>query len=569
MISANICVQRTDNTTRGGDARMAKKKSQFDRNTTLVKNKSKDPNADPTHRRIYVEAKIGSEEAIPPFITHWSEEYQSIYRSGAKDLNAGKSKSDLSKSYQKKYDVQWAWVDSLLTDAGGKVEQLKASLENRIEELEVDIATGKEKAQSLIDQVEKELAEPTRKGCKRVPKLLMGIRSKLLKNATQQERLDKLKEIEAPKVCFGGSKLFKAQYNLEANGYSSHEEWLKDWRKARSGSFYSVGKGSASGNNPVAKIYYSVRDSFYCNIQVPRYLQDQHGEWVRVDFQIDGQRKHDLLYALESNKPVTVQVFRRQQKGDQWYISLISYVQETPCFHTRKNGVLGIDQNANSIDVVYVKPDGNLGTHNGRRVIFSFPVLDTWTTGQRKAALRDIAAQIVTVAESIGCAIALENLDFSKKKAGLRNSSSKRYNRMLSCFVYDGWSVALHSRCDKRGVQVMYIQPSYSSIEGMTVFMQKYGLNSASSAALIIGRRANGHRNIKLPKSFSNSLGVPVDSTRASRKVWVKYWEALKANKTRRHLHFNPTSIQEVLSRFVADHNANRKKGRKKKQRKA
>ncbi|MEM9923360.1 MAG: IS200/IS605 family accessory protein TnpB-related protein [Cyanobacteria bacterium P01_D01_bin.50] len=548
---------------------MAKKKSQFDRNTTLVRNKSKDPNADPMHRRVGIEAKIGSKDSVHPFVFHWADNYQSLYRRGVKDLNAGQSKSNLSKSYQKEFDVQWAWVDSLLTDAGGTIEQLKSSLENQIDDLVVDIASGKEKAQRLIEQVEKELAEPTKKGHKRVPKLLMGIRSKLLKNTAQQEKLDKLKQIEAPKVCFGGSKLFKAQYNKQANGYSSHEEWLEDWRKARSGSFYSVGKGSASGNNPVAKIYHEEEDNFCLLIQVPRYLQSRYGEWVRVDFQVDGQRKHDLLYALESNKAVTVQVFRRTKKNNQWYIHLTTYVQETPMLHTKKNGVLGIDQNANSIDVTYVKPDGNLGTHNGQRVIFSFPVLDTWTTGQRKAALRDIAAQIVTIAELLGCAVALENLDFAKKKAALRNGGSKRYNKMLCGLVYEGFRTALHSRCDKRGVQIIYISPINSSIEGMTVFMKKYGLNSASSAALIIGRRALGHKTIRLPKSFSNSLAVPVDSGRASRKVWVKYWEALKAFHIRRHLHFDSTTIQEVLARFVADQNANRKKGRKKKQRKA
>lgn len=549
---------------------MAKKKSQFDKNTTLVKNKSKDPNADPMHRRIGVEAKIGSESTVHPFILHWARDYQSIYRSGAKELNQGKSKADLSKSYQKKYDVQWAWVDSLLTDASGTVEQLKASLENQIEELQVDITTGKEKTQSLIELVEKEFSEPTKRGYKRVPKLLMGIRCKLLKNQTQPEELERLKAIDAPKVCFGGSKLFKAQYNLEANGYSSHEEWLEDWRKARSGGFYSVGKGSAPGNNPITKIYHKEGDNFYCDIQVPRYLQSQYGEWVRVDFQVEeGQRKRDLLYALDSNKPVTVQIFRRRKKDDRWYIHLTSYVQETPCFHTKRNGVLGIDLNANSVDVVYVKPDGNLGLHNGKRVILAFPILDTWTTGQRKARLRDIAAQIVTVAELLQCAVSLENLDFSKKKASMRNSGSKRYNRMLSGLVYDGFRTALHSRCDKRGVQIIYIHPFYSSIEGMTVFMRKYGLNSASSAALVIGRRALGHRDIKLPKSFNNSLGLPVDNSRASRKVWVKYWDALKANKTRRHLHFDSTTIQEVLSRFVADQKSNRKKGRKRKQRKA
>lgn len=544
---------------------MAKKKSQFDKNTTLVKNKSKDVNADPMHRRIGVESRIQN----VPFVEHWARDYQSLYRRATNDLNAGGVKNDLLKTYQKEFDLQWAWVDSLLTDSKGTVEQLCASLDNQKDELRVDIESGIEKAGSMISQVEEILANPTKKNIKGVEKKLLGINSKIKKNATQQEKLASLEAIDKPKVCHGGSKLFRAQYNLEANGYSSHDEWLEDWRKARSGSFYSVGKGSASGNNPVTKIYHVEDDHFYCNIQVPRYLQFFYGEWVRVDFQIDGQRKNDLLYALEANKPVTVQIFRRCQKNDQWYIHLTTYIQETPTFHNRTNGVLGIDLNARSFDVVYVSPDGNLGLDDGQRVIFSFPLKDTWTSGQRKAALRDIAAQICTVAELLGCAVALENLDFSKKKAAMRNSGSRKYNKMLSGLVYDGVRAAIHSRCDKQGIQIIYVNPFYSSIEGMTVFMQKYGLNSASSAALIIGRRALGHKKIKLPKTFSNSPAVPVDSGRASRKVWKKYWEALKAFHISRHLHFDSIAILEVLARFVETQKSSRKRRKKSIQRKA
>ncbi|NES72132.1 MAG: transposase, partial [Okeania sp. SIO2D1] len=43
-----------------------------------------------------------------------------------------------------------------------------------------------------------------------------------------------------------------------------------------------------------------------------------------------------------------------------WYIHLSTYVQEIPVVHTRKNGCIGIDFNAESISVTYVKWDGNI-----------------------------------------------------------------------------------------------------------------------------------------------------------------------------------------------------------------
>ncbi len=42
-------------------------------------------------------------------------------------------------------------------------------------------------------------------------------------------------------LCFGSGKLWRQQYSLEANGYSGHEEWLRDWRTARSADFFVLG----------------------------------------------------------------------------------------------------------------------------------------------------------------------------------------------------------------------------------------------------------------------------------------------------------------------------------------
>lgn len=39
-------------------------------------------------------------------------------------------------------------------------------------------------------------------------------------------------------LCFGTKRLFRKQFALKENQYSSHEEWKKDWQSARNESFF-------------------------------------------------------------------------------------------------------------------------------------------------------------------------------------------------------------------------------------------------------------------------------------------------------------------------------------------
>ena len=43
------------------------------------------------------------------------------------------------------------------------------------------------------------------------------------------------------RLCFGSRKLWQMQFNLEANGYTSHEGWVRDWRESRSNELFVMG----------------------------------------------------------------------------------------------------------------------------------------------------------------------------------------------------------------------------------------------------------------------------------------------------------------------------------------
>ena len=136
----------------------------------------------------------------------------------------------------------------------------------------------------------------------------------------------------------------------------------------------------------MTKIHHYCEDIFTVTITIPRCYQEIYGDKITLKFEVTGQRQHDLLYALEANKPVTVQIFRREHKNNQWYIHLSTYVQAVPDISHQKNGCLGIDLNAKSLDLVYVKRDGNLDQIEGKFTLFSWTI-PTGTTGQVEALI--------------------------------------------------------------------------------------------------------------------------------------------------------------------------------------
>ena len=109
----------------------------------------------------------------------------------------------------------------------GKVSAVRAAQRLRVDGLERRIA-----------QVERQVAEAEEQGrWQQVPQ-------KRRRLASLRCRLKGLEaDIAAGRVrlCFGSKKLWRKQHHLGQNGYSSHEEWRRDWRDTRSDEFFVLG----------------------------------------------------------------------------------------------------------------------------------------------------------------------------------------------------------------------------------------------------------------------------------------------------------------------------------------
>ena len=192
----------------------------------------------PTGTRVGIEAKI----EYNPICDILGNRYESMRRFGLNDMQKGMSEMRPSKIYQQKYNIQWAWADSIATEVKQTYNQLQTAKKLNIQRIKEQIKKKTKKASSTLNQLLK-VKNPEQKHQNK----LLGLKSKIIKIVALKKELQKLETSERLHVCFGSRKLFNAQYHLKENGYNSHGEWLADWQKKRGGRFYCIGKSTAGG----------------------------------------------------------------------------------------------------------------------------------------------------------------------------------------------------------------------------------------------------------------------------------------------------------------------------------
>jgi IS605 OrfB family transposase len=139
--------------------------------------------------------------------------------------------------------------------------------------------------------------------------------------------------------------------------------------------------------------------------------------------------------------------------------------------------------------------------------------------GKEDAQIVDACLQVAALAISFQCPVVCEELDFSDKKERL-GEESRKYARMLSSWAYSRFYELLQSILSNRGVEIITVNPAYSSLIGLVKYMKMYGLSSDCAAALVIARR--GMRLNELPQSSITAYA----SVNEGKHVW-SFWNQL------------------------------------------
>lgn len=295
-------------------------------------------------------------------------------------------------------------------------------------------------------------------------------------------------ELSSGKVplCFGSRNLFRAQFELAANGFSSHQDWLAAWREARSNTFFLIGSKDETSGNQSCTATVADNGTLTLRVRLPDALavegQAKHVVLENVWFE-HGQL--ELYAALDAGQAISYR-FLRDDKGWRVFAS-------TARMDVRKNfspalGAVGVDINADHLAVAETDRFGNL-VHS-----FSVPcVTHGKTSDQRKDIVRVATKQVVAYAARTGKPLVHEALDFSRRKQELTVSEGPRYARMLSSFAYSGIVQALQSNALLRDVPVKEVNPAYTSVIGRVKYAKRLGVSIHQAAALAIARRGLGY----------------------------------------------------------------------------
>ena len=245
---------------------------------------------------------------------------------------------------------------------------------------------------------------------------------------------------------------------MEANGYGSHEEWLSEWRAARSDEFFVLGSRDETAGCQLCVATVADDGRLTLRLRMPDCLANQHGKYLVIEGVRFAYGHEQVLAALHSNAEYAA--YRR--------------------------GAVGVDLNADHLAVADTDASGNC--INAWRVPL---VTYGKNTHQAEALIGDAVASVVAYAREVRKPIVIEKLDFRQKKAALEGES-RRYSRMLSSFSYGKIKAYFVSRGYRQGVEVHQINPAFSSVIGRVKFMERYGLTVHQAAGLVLARRLLG-----------------------------------------------------------------------------
>ncbi|WP_414620891.1 IS200/IS605 family accessory protein TnpB-related protein [Calothrix sp. CCY 0018] len=463
-------------------------------------------------------------KALVPFAIKYSKK-QKEHRCTAMELiNSDISKTKKNQELQK-FGFNKRQANSLLIDIDGKIGSARECREAHIETIEDKINS----AQEQITEWEKKLSKLAYPCCRvkrnqfksRQHELRFKIHHKRRYVIAQHGKVAKLKE--AP---------IEVNFGTEFN-------------------FPLVGSQGESNGNQICQYDYKKKS---LKIRVPVEWESEFGKYVTANLEFPyGQ---DCIEAALMRRAVNKKsletipaskgeslTWRLFYKNNRWYIAVSVEVTEVPIQSKPvRYGCIGVDLNPGVIGWCYVDYNGNpvakgqyeLNLHSRR-------------SGQVEAELSDRIKRLILLAQLYGCAIVIENLSFAAKKKRMKEEG-RRYARMLNYFAYSRFNEILQTQARNKGIQVIKVNPAYTSLIGLTKFMRLYGMSSDTAAGMVIARRA-----MRLSESVPTHVALPAVMV-ASRHVWASWHRINKSLKSlRRHEYFNQQALTAHLSNYSKD----------------
>ena len=286
--------------------------------------------------------------------------------------------------------------------------------------------------------------------------------------------------------------------------------------------YLAIGSKNESLGNQIAQ--YDGKNIIF---RVPYALETKYGKYIHAPLKFPYKQEW-IEGAIKNNRALTYRIYAKDLR---WFIACSTEVPlPSKNSYSRYYGCVGIDINPNIIGIARTDKNGNLKAT--KQIKFN---LHSLRKNQQLAILHDVCNEIVDLCIQNKSPLVLEKLDFTAKKAQMREKGS-RYSRMLSYFSYGKITELLIQKTEMAGIEIIFLSPAYSSVIGLVKYLKLYGLSSDTASALVLARRA-----MRLSERIPLQNAYPIMTM--GKHVWSA-WYALnrKLNKQlmfKRHSYFS------------------------------
>jgi len=300
-------------------------------------------------------------------------------------------------------------------------------------------------------------------------------------------------------VVFGGKRLFEKLCKNHLTG-KAREGLKKQWKEQRQGTLVSIGSKAEKGNRLTRfedlngqlclRITTGNRDFIYA--KVLREPSNNKDKWITFMAMLLES------WQTQSYFPYTVELKLR----DGEVYGSVSFEIPTPKVkYTKNNGVIAIDTNASPIHlaIVEVSKTGELLSYQ----TISLHHLLGLSQNSKDQQEWILAHQLLDLAIQKNKAIDIENL--KKLKKGMRGDGKAKLRKRLHHWNVKKFLQKLKRVAMLKGVEVVEINPAYTSVIGMLKYAPQLKIDKDIAGAYVIGRRALGFRE-DTPENYEKLL---------------------------------------------------------------
>ncbi|MCM1991997.1 IS200/IS605 family accessory protein TnpB-related protein [Oceanirhabdus seepicola] len=317
-------------------------------------------------------------------------------------------------------------------------------------------------------------------------------------------------------VTFGSKEMFIKR----CKGLISNEEW----KECRNNRFYSRGDKTKKGNpnlrvivnNDMSFLEISTLQKTKSNralkIQVPIYLPQKLSKKTG---KVNGNNYREMfLNHLQSGEAYQVELIKKNGKC---YAHITFELPKSEVIYTGHNRMIGIDTNPDGFALTMIDDKGNYKWHT----YLKQGELQYARSNRRKNLCGELAKQVILIAKTYGCGIAIEDLKFKNDK-----DVNAKFARIKHQFIYSKLLTMLESACIKEGVEIVKVKPQFTSKIGLYKYCHQYGMVVHNGAGMVIARRSYGFKE-KVSKILKDVLVKDLDKF-SKKNEWAKWAEINK-----------------------------------------